>query len=42
MMDGDRAINHLIGLIVVIEGLPHEVDVLSEGLASALAEHEVV
>jgi hypothetical protein len=36
------AINNLTCFVVVIKYLPHEVDVLGEGLARALPEHEVV
>jgi hypothetical protein len=41
-VDGRGAINHLTGLVVVIERLPHEVDIVIEGLSRALSEHEVV
>jgi hypothetical protein len=41
-VDGRGTINQLAGLIVVIERLPHEVDVVSKGLTRALPEHEVV
>jgi hypothetical protein len=36
------AINHLTCFVAVIESLPHGVEVLGEGLAKALAEHELV
>jgi hypothetical protein len=39
---GRGSIDHLTGLVVVIERLPHEVDIFSEGLAGALSKHEVV
>jgi hypothetical protein len=38
-VDGSRPINHFA---VVSEGLAHEVDVLREGMAWALAEHQIV
>jgi hypothetical protein len=41
-MDGGKAIDHLAGLVVVVVGLAHEVDVLCERRARALAKHEVV
>jgi hypothetical protein len=41
-VDGCGAINHLTSLIVVIERLPHEVDIVTEGQSMALFEHEVV
>jgi hypothetical protein len=41
-VDGCGAVNHLTCLLVVIERLAHEVDLLSEGLATALLEHEIV
>jgi hypothetical protein len=40
-VDGRGTINHLTCLIVVIERLPHEVDIVTEGLTTTLAEHEV-
>jgi hypothetical protein len=41
-VDGRGAINHLTCLVVVIERLPHEVDIVTEGLSKAMHEHEVV
>jgi hypothetical protein len=41
-MDGRGTINKLIDLIIIIERLPHEVDVVSEGLTTALPKHAVV
>jgi hypothetical protein len=41
-VDGRGAINHATSLIVVIERVPHKVDIVTEGLSSALSEHEVV
>jgi hypothetical protein len=41
-VDGRGTINQLASLIIVIERLPHEVDVVSKGLTKALLEHEVV
>jgi hypothetical protein len=41
-VDGYGAINLLTCFVVVIKCLPHEVDVLGEGMAMALPEHEVV
>jgi hypothetical protein len=41
-VDGRGTMNHLTCLIVVIERLPHEVDIVTEGLTMALYEHEVV
>jgi hypothetical protein len=41
-VDGRGAINHVTCLVVVIERLPLEVDIFSEGLAGALPEQEVV
>jgi hypothetical protein len=41
-VDGRGTVNHLICLIVVIERVPHEVDIVTEGLTRALSEHEVV
>jgi hypothetical protein len=41
-VDGRGAINPLTCLVVVIERLPHEVDIFSVGLAMALPEHEIV
>jgi hypothetical protein len=36
------AIYHLIGFVIVVERLTHEVDVFCEGMAGALSEHDVV
>jgi hypothetical protein len=41
-VDGRRTINLLTCFMIVIERLPHEVDVVSQGLTRALLEHEVV
>jgi hypothetical protein len=41
-VDGRGTINQLTCLVVVIERLPHEVDIVSEGLIKAPPEHEVV
>jgi hypothetical protein len=37
-VDGRGAVNHMTCLDVVIERMPHEVDIFSEGLAGALPE----
>jgi hypothetical protein len=39
---GRGFINHLTCLVVVIERLPHEVDIVIKKLTMALREHEVV
>jgi hypothetical protein len=39
---GSRPLKHFANFIVVIKGRAHEVDVLREGLAMALAEHAVI
>jgi hypothetical protein len=39
---GRGTINHLRGLVAVIECLPHEVNIVNEGPTRALPEHEVV
>jgi hypothetical protein len=41
-VDGSGAINHLVGLVVVIERLPRVVDIVTEGLPMALSDHLVV
>jgi hypothetical protein len=41
-MDGSKAIYHLAGLVVVVKGITHKVDVLCKRLARAMAKHEVV
>jgi hypothetical protein len=41
-VDGCETINHMTCLIVVIERLPKEIDIVTEGLTRALSEHEVV
>jgi hypothetical protein len=41
-MDGSTTIEHLACLVVVVKGLTHELDVLCELLARALAKHEVI
>jgi hypothetical protein len=41
-VDGGGAINHLTGFVLAVKCLPHEMDVLGEGLTKALPEHEVV
>jgi hypothetical protein len=41
-LDGRGTINHMTCFIVVIERLPHEADIVTEGLTKALSEHEVV
>jgi hypothetical protein len=40
-VDGRGAINYLTGLVVVIKRLPHEVDIVTEGLSKALSEHRL-
>jgi hypothetical protein len=41
-VDGSGAINHLACLVVVIKGLAHGVDIVTEGLAKALSHHHVL
>jgi hypothetical protein len=41
-VDGSGAINHLTCLVVVIERLPHVMDIVTEGLSKALSDHDVV
>jgi hypothetical protein len=41
-VDGCRPIYELTCFVVLIECLPEEVDVVSQGLVKALSEHEIV
>jgi hypothetical protein len=41
-MDGNIAIDNLGGLVAVVKGLTHEVDVFCERQARAVAKHDVV
>jgi hypothetical protein len=41
-VDGNRAIDHLTSLVVVVKGLAHEVDVFGKRLAAALSGHGII
>jgi hypothetical protein len=41
-VNGSGTINHLTCLVVVVERLPHVVDIVTEGLSRALSDHQVV